>query len=247
MHVTPPTVALGEGEGRRRRQLEPLERARALYRDQPVVVGDVTDVGSTHLALLEPRVVRLAVRGVDDQEVVEPLELVDDQVVDDPAALVRQERVLGAARLDPAEVVREQPLEQFGRPGAVDLELAHVRDVERAGVLAHRPVLLDHALVLDGHLPAGERHHPRPEGDVAVVQRGAAERLHRGGCYCGCAGCRSASRRGGTTARRASPRGCRSPRPAHARARSAAPARRPARAPAGADASGAGRTRWRSR
>ena len=65
----------------------------------------------------------------------------------------------------------------------LDLDLPHVRDVERAGVLADRAVLLDHALVLHGHVPAGERHHPRAEGDVAVVQRRAAERLlHRGGC-----------------------------------------------------------------
>ena len=74
-------------------------------------------------------------------------------------------------------------LEQLARPRPLDLELAHVRDVERAGVLAHCAVLRDHALVLDGHLPAGERHHARAERDVAVVQRRAAERLHRRGCY----------------------------------------------------------------
>ena len=52
-----------------------------------------------------------------------------------------------------------------------DLDLAHVRDVEDPGVGADRPVLLDHPLVLDGHLPAGERDHPRAECDVAVVER----------------------------------------------------------------------------
>ena len=39
-------------------------------------------------------------------------------------------------------------------------------------------VLRDHALVLDRHLPAGERHDPRPGGDVALVERRPQERLH---------------------------------------------------------------------
>ena len=55
----------------------------------------------------------------------------------------------------------------------LDLDLAHVRDVEDAGVGANGAVLLDDALVLDGHLPAGERNHPCPERDVPVVQRRA--------------------------------------------------------------------------
>ena len=38
-----------------------------------------------------------------------------------------------------------------------------------SGVGSDRTVLLDHTFVLDRHLPAGERHHPRPERDVAIV------------------------------------------------------------------------------
>ncbi len=57
------------------------------------------------------------------------------------------------------------------RARPLDLELAHVRDVEDAAVRAHGAVLRDHALVLDRHLPAGEGHHPRAGGDVAVVER----------------------------------------------------------------------------
>ena len=79
------------------------------------------------------------------------------------------------------EVVREQRLQQLVRVRPLDLELAHVRDVEDAAVAAHRAVLRDHALVLDGHLPAGERHHPRAGGDVAVVQRRAAGASARAG------------------------------------------------------------------
>src|SRR5258705_10036541 len=46
-----------------------------------------------------------------------------------------------------------------------------MRDVEDAGVHTDGAMLLDHALVLDGHLPAGERHHARAESDVTIVKR----------------------------------------------------------------------------
>jgi len=85
-------------------------------------------------------------------------------------------------RLDPAEVVREQRLEQVARRRPLDLDLPHVRDVEDARVRADHFVLLDHALVLDRHLPARERDHPGAEDDVTVVERRAAKRLHRGRC-----------------------------------------------------------------
>ena len=107
-----------------------------------------------------------------------PVEPVEDHVVDDPAALVRDERVLRLAGLEPVDVVRERRLQQVARGRSLDLELAHVRDVEDARVRAHRLVLRDHALVLDRHLPAGERDHARAECDVAVVEGRPPEGLH---------------------------------------------------------------------
>ena len=47
------------------------------------------------------------------------------------------------------------------------------------GVLAHRPMLGDDALVLHRHLPPGERNHPRPGCQVPVVERRTAEGLGR--------------------------------------------------------------------
>ena len=105
---------------------------------------------------------------------------VDDQVVDDPAVLVREQRVLRLAGREPVEIVRERALQQLAGARSLDLELAHVRDVEDAGIGPHRAVLRDHALVLHGHLPAGERHHPRAELDVPVVERRVQERLGHG-------------------------------------------------------------------
>ena len=49
------------------------------------------------------------------------------------------------------------------RARPLDVDLAHVRDVEGAAVLAHSDVLGDDALVLHRHLPARKRNHARAE------------------------------------------------------------------------------------
>ena len=56
-----------------------------------------------------------------------------------------------------------------------DVQLAHVRDVEHAAAGANGHVLGDDALVLDGHLPAGERHHPRSGAELPLVERRPAQ------------------------------------------------------------------------
>ena len=67
------------------REPEPLERARALHREQRVLVGDVAHVGAAELVLDEPGEVGLAVGRVHDEQVAARAGAVDDQVVDDPA------------------------------------------------------------------------------------------------------------------------------------------------------------------
>ena len=91
-----------------------------------------------------------------------------------------EERVLRSARLDPVEVVREQALEQLVGARALDLELAHVRDVEDAAVRPHGAMLGDDAVVLDRQFPAGEGDHASAGLDVAVVQRRAEQGLRHG-------------------------------------------------------------------
>ena len=171
---------LGEGERRRRRQPEPLDRARALHGDERVLVGDVAHVGAGDLALLQPREVGLAVRGVDDEEIGALVEPVDDEVVDDAAVLVREQRVLRLAGRELVDVVRERRLQEVAGARPFDLELAHVRDVEHAGVGPHGAVLVDDAGVLHRHLPARERDHLRAELDVPVVERRVEKRLGHG-------------------------------------------------------------------
>ena len=183
MHWTPsisPSAKVNCGAGGRpSRSIAP----RALHGQQRVLVGDVADVGARNLAFPQPGEVCLAVGRVDDEEIAEVVEPIDDQVIDDPAAVVRQERVLRLPGLQLVEVVRERRLKQLGRARPLDLELAHVRDVEDSGVAAHRLVLLDHSCVLNGHLPARKRNEPSAERDVAVVERSPEQGLsHRGRC-----------------------------------------------------------------
>ena len=110
----------------------------------------------------EPGEVALVVGGVGDRQVAVVGQPVGEQVVEDAAVLAAEHRVLGAADLE----LRETSLESSrwrsasaSRPGGLDL--AHVRDVEDAAARAHREVLRAHALVLNRHLPARERHQLR--------------------------------------------------------------------------------------
>ena len=73
------------------------------------------------------------------------------------------------------DVVARHALQEGERAGTLQLELAHVRDVEEPGRLPHREVLGDHAAVLDRHLPAGEGHHLRAQGAVSGMERGSLE------------------------------------------------------------------------
>ena len=57
---------------------------------------------------------------------------------------------------------------------AVEQQLAHMADVEQAGILADPQMLGHDAFILDRHLIAGERHHPRAPGAVPAVERQCA-------------------------------------------------------------------------
>ena len=61
--------------------------------------------------------------------------------------------------------------------GADQKRLAHMRDIEQAGLIAHVIVLGDDAVgVLHRHVVAGERHHAGPARDMERMQRGLLER-----------------------------------------------------------------------
>ncbi len=100
------------------------------------------------------------------------IEAVEGEVVDHAAVGVAHGGVLNLAVDQLRGVVDGHLLDEIESPGALDDDLAHVRDVEKAGGVAHGEMLVDHSAVLHGHLPAAEVDHPGAHLFVHIVQRG---------------------------------------------------------------------------
>ena len=113
---------------------------------------------------------------VGDDQVAVAAKPVGEEVVEHAALLVAEAGVLGAADLDLGDVVGEHALEEGERPRALDLDLAHMRDVEHPGVGAHGGVLLADPLVGDRHLPAGEGNELGAGLGVPLVEGSASQR-----------------------------------------------------------------------
>ena len=110
-----------------------------------------------HRGLAERVDERRGVRRVGHHEEVARRDPPHDDVVDDVRVVgVEQVRVLRPPGRDAVEVVGERPLQRGERAGAVHAHRAEVRDVEHDRALAARAVLLEHAGVLDRHLPPAE-------------------------------------------------------------------------------------------
>ena len=70
------------------------------------------------------------------------------------------------------QVVGERPLQRVERARPRDLHRAEMRHVEHDRVVAARPVLLEHAGVLDRHVPAAERRPSGRRGPGAAASSG---------------------------------------------------------------------------
>jgi len=122
----------------------------------------------------------LLVGGVDAQEVVVLGDLVDQDIVYEPAVLVEQPGVARLAGLQVVDGVGGDEIGELGGFEAVDFDLAHVADIEKADGAAHGVVLIDDAGVLDGHVPSAEIHHLGSQGPMNGIERSGLER-GRGG------------------------------------------------------------------
>ena len=143
---------------------EQRARARALHGEHRARGGDVGELdrarrpgAAASAAAADSRSVFDAFGMTRNRSALDPPH---DDVVDDVRVdRVEQVRVLRAPGRDAAEIVGEQPLERVVRSPAAELDRAEVRHVEHDRMLAARAVLLEHAGVLERHLPAAERHH----------------------------------------------------------------------------------------
>ncbi len=174
-------------QGRVGHGLHDLAGAGTLDREHRVAVVGVDDLGSFGALgmMAEPRKVLVVIGRIGHRQVVVGGKAVGEQVVQDPAALVAQQRILGAAHGEGVDVVGQQALEQVARAGAAGLDLAHVGDVEDAGGAPYGEVLGADALrVLHRHLPSGEGHELRP-GRLVTVEKGGASEGAGGGRHRG--------------------------------------------------------------
>ena len=120
--------------------------------------------------------VLLDVRRVDDEQEVVVGEAIDQQIVDEGALRRSSGRntAPGRSAASTRRCSRCAGPPRARPPGHLDL--AHVADVEQAGALADREVLVGDAGVLDGHVPPAERHHAGARRAMAGVQRRLLER-----------------------------------------------------------------------
>ena len=84
------------------------------------------------------------------------------QVIEEPASVITQCTVLELVHLQGTDVIQRQILHCRFSPGAGNLDLAHVADIEESGVRPHALVLLNDPRVGEGHLPATKLDHARP-------------------------------------------------------------------------------------
>jgi len=110
--------------------------------------------------------------GVDDEVDVLVGDLGDDGVVDGASLLGGEDGERAGAVPERRDVGDDEGLEERDGVAAPEAEAAHVGHVEEAPVgAAVDGGVHDGVPVLDGHAPAGERHHLAAVGDVEVVQR----------------------------------------------------------------------------
>ncbi len=170
----------GQNGGRRR----PLQRQQG-----PVLHGDVIDVAGQMRPNM--RVVRLLARRIDDQHqpavVVRRGRARDDQVVENAAGLVEQQRIAHAPGAEALEGPRRQRLQRLCRGlmvGTGNEALAHMRDVEQAGLFTRPGMFGDNAFKLHRHGIAGKRHQPAAERFVQRCQRCFLETAGLRACRC---------------------------------------------------------------
>ena len=157
--------------------------SRTLQREQSHVVAHVLDGDAERVGV--PRDVREVlgdVRRVHDHHDVVG-KAIDEAVVLDRAAIVENRRIVDLPDGERRDVVGRDEVHEINGAVAADDELAHVRDVEQAALLAHGLVLGGDAhRVLDGHLVAGEGDDLGAEGERAFRRRGCGGA--RPSCQC---------------------------------------------------------------
>jgi len=161
-----------------RERRQHLHAGGSLERQQAGRVAHVANARLGGGVVRDPAVVLLDVRRVHAEQERVVGEPVDGDVVHDATLFVAHQRIAHAAGTQRGHGAGQQPLGRSHGAGALQPDLPHVRYVEQARRLAHRPVLLDDRGVLHRHREACEHDHARAQAAVDVVQRGPPRLRH---------------------------------------------------------------------
>ncbi len=148
-----------------------VDRFGTLHRDHREIAAMLNLHVESGCVLFEPGEHLRASRGVDDCAPAVRA-AIHDQVVHHAAFIVQQHAVLGVTRFGEFRgIVCGEVAQIRERTGAVEIDDGHVRNVEHAGVAAHRVVLFDLRAVVQRHFPTAEVDHPRTGRDVSIEER----------------------------------------------------------------------------
>ncbi|MCG3139842.1 MAG: hypothetical protein HDKAJFGB_00762 [Anaerolineae bacterium] len=120
---------------------------------------------------LHPRVILVAVAGVDDDHPF-LFKTIHERIIHARSIGITHHRVFCRIDVHGGKIRGEQAIEKFQRVGARDAHLTHVVNIKESGDGAHSAMFFDDALILHGHFPAAEFHHFRAERAMRFVQRG---------------------------------------------------------------------------
>ncbi len=163
------TPRKGQAGGRRRQAGHDGDGQRALQGEQRAVLVQLR-LDAVYAQMAD---IAFAARRVQhDEQAV--LAFGHHDVVDDAAQLVGQQGVALAARCQAHDVAGRQLLQRGGGVLPVQRDLAHVGDVEQAGVGARMGVFGERAGELHRQRPAGEIDHAPAQATVQRVQRRGA-------------------------------------------------------------------------
>jgi hypothetical protein len=101
----------------------------------------------------------LLIRGIDAEEEVLIVYLVDQNVIYKTAVLIEQSRVVRLPLFEPRRVIGGDVIHQLKRLWATNLNFAHMADVKQACGCAHGLVLIEDPRILHRHVPAAKIDH----------------------------------------------------------------------------------------
>ena len=118
----------------------------------------------------------LVVAGIDHKHVerlaVGVAVIADQHVVENPTLVVGDQGVADLAKFHVGHAAGEQFGQKDRRPGPLEPQPAHMRNIDDAGRRAGGLVLLDDGGILNRHRKAGELDHAAAVSDVPIIKGG---------------------------------------------------------------------------